>query len=32
MWDCLERLGQELLVLRLQHEAEHWRERDCIFP
>lgn len=20
LWDCLERLGQEILVLRLQHE------------
>ena len=22
MWDCLERLGQEMLVLRLQFETE----------
>ncbi len=21
MWDCLERLGQEILVLRLQYET-----------
>ncbi len=24
MWDCLERLGQEMLVLRLQYEREQW--------
>ncbi len=22
IWDCLERLGQEMLVLRLQYETE----------
>ena len=30
LWDCLERLGQEVLVLRLQHETEQWRGDDCI--
>ncbi len=29
MWDCLERLGQEMLVLRLQYETEQWRGDDC---
>ena len=24
LWDCLERLGQEMLVLRLQYETEQW--------
>ena len=24
LWDCLERLGQEMLVLRLQFETERW--------
>ena len=28
MWDCLERLGQEMLVLRLQFETER-RWSDC---
>ena len=28
LWDCLERLGQEILVLRLQSEARHWAEDE----
>jgi len=28
MWDCLERLGQEMLVLRLQVETERWHGDD----
>ena len=30
MWDCLERLGREMLVLRLQYEAEQWRGGDSL--
>ena len=30
IWDCLERLGQEMLVLRLQCETEQSRVGDCI--
>ena len=29
MWDCLERLGREMLVLRLQYETERWRDGEC---
>ena len=28
LWDGLERLGREILVLRLQHEAEQWAEDE----
>ena len=28
LWECLERLGQEMLVLRLQVETERWHGDD----
>lgn len=28
LWDCIERLGQEILVLRLKHDARHWAEDE----
>ncbi len=30
LWDCIERLAVEVLVLRLQYESEQWRGDELL--